>query len=451
MIGFASLTEPTSAIPTHPNKSPERTTMNHHRDRLVATVCGLAVLVAGGLLTTGCTSAQPSTTPATAETSTPSLTYAARGTHAVGYRIFTTAGAQQQPLTLRAWYPARRPDDKRPATITYTAPNKFDEQITPGNHITAVGGALANGRPERTARPYPLVVFSHGYALSPIVYSTLVEHYASQGYIVLAPEHNENFDQSLTGFWKALIDRPVDIHRTIDYAELLTKPGAPLAGLIDLDNIAVVGHSYGGYTALAAAGARFDFAAYKTRCAALTADDPLNFFCGPIVPKESDMATRAGLPAAPSGLWPSFGDPRVKAVISMAGDAYPFDQRGLAKLKVPIMAMGGTIDEGTPYTWGAKLTYDHAASKNKTLITFPGAGHMLFLDPCKNLPWVQNSAYREGFCTDAVWGTRPLDIVAHYTTAFLRDTLNANPKARAALAGPQPHLDHVEYNTTNQR
>jgi predicted dienelactone hydrolase len=425
---------------------------HHHRDRFVATICGLAVLAAGGLLTTGCTSAQPSTTSAPAETSTPSLTYAATGRHAVGYRTFTTTGAQQQSLTLRAWYPASRPDDERPETIKYTAPNKFDEKITPGKDITALGGALANGRPERTARPYPLVVFSHGYALSPIVYSTLVEHYASQGYIVLAPEHNETFDQSLTGFWKALIDRPVDIHRTIDYAELLTKPGAPLAGLIDMDNIAVVGHSYGGYTALAAAGARFDFAAYKTRCAALTADDPLNFFCGPVVPKESDMATRAGLRAAPSGLWPSFGDPRVKAAISMAGDAYLFDQRGLADLRVPIMAMGGTIDEGTPYTWGAKPTYDHVASKNKTLITFPGAGHMLFVDPCENLPWVQNSAYRDGFCTDAVWGThRPLDIVTHYTTAFLRGTLNADPKARAALAGQQPHLDNVEYKTSNRR
>ena len=163
------------------------------------------------------------------------------------------------------------------------------------------------------------------------------------------------------------------------------------------------------------------------------------------------MATRAGLPAAPSGLWPSFGDPRVKAVISMAGDAYPFDQRGLAELKVPIMAMGGTIDEGTPYTWGAKLTYDHAASKNKTLITFPGAGHFVFVDPCENLPCVQNFSYRDPFCTDAVWGTRrPLDTVKHYTTAFLRDTLNADPKARAALAGQQPHLHNVEYNTTIQ-
>ncbi len=417
----------------------------HHRDRLLATIGGLAVIAAAG-----CASTQPSAQPSTSETSTPSLTYAGRGRHAVGYREFTTTGAQEQPLTVRVWYPAvRTVADERTETITYVAPNKFDEQITPGKEITSVGQALPDAQPEQTDEPYPLVVFSHGYSLSPIVYSTLVEHFASQGYVVLAPEHNESFDGSLTGFWEELIDRPVDIRRTIDYAEQLTKSGAPLAGMIDLDNVAVVGHSYGGYTALAAGGARFDFAAYKTRCAALTADDPLNFFCAPI-PNESDMATRAELDEVPSGLWPSFGDPRVKAVISLAGDAYPFDQRGLAELDVPIMAMGGTVDDGTPYTWGAKLTYDHAGSENKTLVSFPGAGHMLFVDPCENLPWVENSAYRDGICTDAVWDTRPLDIVTHFTTAFLRDTLNDDPEARATLAGQQPDLDNVEYNTTNQ-
>jgi predicted dienelactone hydrolase len=430
---------------------------HHHRDRLVATFRCLAAVVSAGLLAAGCASKQPSTsstttttstTSTTATTSTPSLTYAAPGSHAVGYRVFTITGAQEQTLTVRAWYPAVH-TTAEPRPIDYIAPNKFGEQITPGKEITSIGQALADAQPEQTGGPYPLVVFSHGFSLSPIVYSTLVEHYASQGYVVLAPEHNEGFDGSLTGFWSELIDRPVDVRRTIDYAEQLTKSGEPLAGMIDLDHVAVVGHSYGGYTALAAAGARFDFAAYKTRCAALTSDDPLNFFCAPI-PYESDMAMRAGLDEVPSGLWPSFGDPRVKAAISLAGDAYPFDQQGLAELKVPIMAMGGTIDDGTPYTWGAKLTYDSAGSKNKTLVTFPGAGHMLFVDPCENLPWVENSVYRDGICIDAVWDKRPLDIVTHYTTAFLRDTLNNDPEARATLAGQQPHLDNVEYNTTNQ-
>jgi predicted dienelactone hydrolase len=424
--------------------------MKHQQSyRLGVTLCGLAVLASVGSLTAGSASAQSSTTSTTAKISTPSLKYAAQGTHAVGYRVFTTTGAQNQPLTVRAWYPAHRPADKKRPTIMYTGPIKFDEKILPGKEITSTGRAQSNARPEQAPTPYPLVVFAHGYAMSPILYSTLVEHYASRGYIVVAPEHNEDFDESLGGFWKALVDRPVDISRTIDYAQQLTKPGAVFAGMIDMNKIAVVGHSYGGYTALAAAGARFDFSAYKTRCAGLKADDPLDFFCGPVIPKEADMAARAGLPSVPSGLWPSLGDARVKAVISMAGDAYPFDQRGLAELKVPVMAMGGTVDESTPYTWGAKLTYDHAGSKNKTLITFPRAGHMLFLDPCDTLPWTKNFVYREGFCTDAVFGTsRPLDIVKHYSTAFLRETLDADPKARATLTGKQPQIDTIEYTTS---
>ncbi|MCB0908514.1 MAG: alpha/beta fold hydrolase [Nocardioidaceae bacterium] len=431
-----------SALERHPWKP--------HRDRLAAAVCGVAVIAGGGLLTSGCTSEQPSTTSAPTTAPAASLGYAEPGPHAVGYRVFTTHGSQHHALTLRAWYPADPPAGAQDATITYSAPNKFDESITPGKGITAAGAALLGARPERTADPYPLVVFSHGYALSPIVYSALVEHWASQGFVVLAPEHNETFDQSLTGFWKALVDRPDDIHRTIDFAEDLNDPGAPFAGLLDLDEIAVVGHSYGGYTALAAGGARFDFAAYQRRCAALKADDPLNFFCAPVLPRESAMATRAGLPAVPSGLWPSLGDTRVKAVISMAGDAYPFDRRGLEELTVPVMALGGTVDDGTPYTWGTGLTYDNAGSEDKSLITFPGAGHMIFLDPCEDIPWVRGSDYRDGFCKDAVWKTRPLDIVEHYTTAFLRETLSADADAKAALAGPQPQLDDVEYATTRR-
>lgn len=436
---------------------------HHHRDRRSATFRALSTVVAAGLLAVGCASEEQASTTSTTSTTTPAtsttigstptdpapeLPYAQPGSHAVGYRVFTTSRAAEQPLTVRVWYPAMATGTES-GPINYTAPNKFGDQIAPGEQISSIGRALADAPPEASDDTYPLVVFSHGFALSPIVYATLVEHYASHGFVVLAPEHNESFDGSLTGFWEELIDRPVDIVRTIDLAEQLTEPGAPLAELVDLEHVAVVGHSYGGYTALAAAGAQFDFAAYKARCAALTADDPLNFFCAPIA-NESDMAARALLDEVPTGLWPSFGDPRITAAISLAGDAYLFDQRGLAELDVPIMAMGGTVDEGTPYAWGTGLTYEFAGSENKTLVSFPGAGHFLFVDPCENLPWVESSIYRDAICSDAVWTTRPLDVVTHYTAAFLRDALNADPEARATLAGQQPRLDHVEYHTTIQ-
>ena len=209
-----------------------------HHGRPAAPSRVITAVLAAGLLAAGCASEQSSanstpttTTPATTTptNSTPTLTYATPGSHAVGYQAFTTSRGYEQALTVRAWYPAA-PPTAEPATITYTAANKFGEQITPGEQITSVGRALADAPPELADEPYRLVVFSHGYALSPIVYSTLVEHYASHGYVVLAPEHNERFDGSVTGFWEELIDRPIDIRRTIDLAEQLTESGGPLAG-----------------------------------------------------------------------------------------------------------------------------------------------------------------------------------------------------------------------------
>ena len=65
--------------------------------------------------------------------------------------------------------------------------------------------------------------------------------------------------------------------------------------MIDMQHVAVVGHSYGGYTALAMAGGQYDLAAFNARCAQLPPDDPHTFLSAPLVPKEADMAARAGL------------------------------------------------------------------------------------------------------------------------------------------------------------
>jgi predicted dienelactone hydrolase len=54
-----------------------------------------------------------------------------------------------------------------------------------------------------------------------------------------------------------------------------------------------VGHSYGGYTALAAAGARIDTGAFNGACeTAHATDDPLVFLCDALQDRMSDMADR---------------------------------------------------------------------------------------------------------------------------------------------------------------
>ncbi len=324
-----------------------------------------------------------------------------------------------------------------------------DTTWSPATPPVVYGRASLEAEIDATGGPYPLIVLSHSFSGSTAGYSALAEHYASYGFIVLAPEHTEQFDETFADLWKALIDRPADVTRTLDFAEELTANDGAMAGLIDMDNVAVVGHSYGGYTALAMAGAQFDLDAFNARCEQLPEDDPSAFLCASLVPHEADMATRAGLDTMPEGLWPSFGDSRVTAIVPMAGDSYLFDQAGLANITIPMMAMGGTADFGTPYDWGAAPAYEHASSEQKALVGLTGAEHMIFATPCANQPWMSEHPAYGYYCFDPVWDIqRAQDLIHHLSTAFLLDTLKSDPAAHDALSPNAVQFPGIEYTTT---
>ena len=263
--------------------------------------------------------------------------YAEHGPFGVGYRSLVSSEGTGSEGTIRTldvglWYPALNPTGaEEKITYTFTLKNpewRSDEPAIVNGH------ALLDAPLDKAQGPYPLVIFSPGFSANAVWYSTLLEHYASHGFIVLSPEHIE---QEWGESAQATIDRPHDITQILDYAEALTKPDGALAGQIDMENVAVVGHSFGGYTALASAGAQLDLAAFNNRCAELAPDDPKSFLCMPMLGQESNIAERAGLASPPEGLWPSLGDPRVTAIIPIAGDAYLFDQAGLSKITIPMM------------------------------------------------------------------------------------------------------------------
>jgi predicted dienelactone hydrolase len=373
--------------------------------------------------------------------------YAVHGPFAVGYQPLVSGEGTEHPLDISSWYPALNPTGLK-EEVTYDIKVK-DSTAPVGSTDVVKGHALLEAEIDAAQGPYPLVIFSHGFSASAAMYNVSVEHFASYGFIVLAPDHTEQFDPSLGDLWKASIDRPNEVKQTLDFAEELTAPGGEMAGLIDMEHVAVVGHSYGGYTALALAGAQYDLEAYNARCAQVPADDPLSFLCTSLVPMEADMAARAGLDPMPEGLWPSFGDPRVTAIISMAGDSYMFDKAGLSKISIPMMAIGGTADTGTPYEWGVKPSYDNAASAHKALVSFIGAEHMIFGSPCENQPTLLDSPAYGFFCIDPVWDReRALDLIHHFSTAFLLDTLKGDQAAHAARLPNAVNFPGIEYVTT---
>ena len=146
------------------------------------------------------------------------------------------------------------------------------------------------------------------------------------------------------------------------------------------------------------------------------------------------MADLAGLDAVPEGLWESFGDDRVDVIIPMAGDAYMFSDAGLANITIPVLAIGGTADTGTPYTWGPQPTFDNVSSTNKILVGLENAEHMVFANTCEANPFFAEIGFYE-MCADPVWDmNRAHDLVNHFATAFLLAELKQDAEAMSALA-----------------
>ena len=145
------------------------------------------------------------------------------------------------------------------------------------------------------------------------------------------------------------------------------------------------------------------------------------------------MATLAGLDSAPDGLWPAWADPRVDAIIPLAGDAFFFGHDGLSEITVPVMAIGGTKDNDAPYEWGTYPAYKYSSSERKVLISLTDAEHMIFTGPCEKIPFYLKPFSGE-FCSDPDWDRNYAhELVSHFTTAFLLAELQQDLAASDAL------------------
>lgn len=368
--------------------------------------------------------------------------YGVRGIHPVGTRDLVIDG--EAPLDISVWYPALN-DDNLEEAITYPYTIKMDTPA--GTTATVAGHAISEAPYDLSGSPYPLVILSHGFSLGRTAYAWLAEHLASHGFVVIAPEHKERWEPSFTTFWPPAITRPQDVLTVLAYVDEQVGAGGALEGLVNAELVAVIGHSSGGYTALAAAGARLnmDGAERSDACGHLKMADPNVWLCDLLLPYVADMAELAGLDSIPEGLWPAWADPRIDAIVPMADEAYWFGQEGLAEITVPVMAIGGTLDTGAPYMWGTHLTYEHVSSTTKALVAFENAEHMIFGSTCEALPFYAEIGWYQA-CSDPVWDMdRAHDLINHFTTAFLLAELKQDADAAAALAPDAVSFPSVTY------
>lgn len=222
-------------------------------------------------------------------------------------------------------------------------------------HITVAGRDVALWKPSGVAPPngFPVILFSHGYTGCNTQSVFLMMALARAGYLVLAPNHKDATCGSAKGSWypgKMLSERPQEPFRDVSawndttykdrYDDIESVLNAALQGKsfqgvpVDPSRVGIAGHSLGGYTALAVAGA-----------------------------------------------WPTWKDRRIKAVLALSPHCSPFVAKGdLQHLDVPVMYQGGTIDMGeTPVVKRAGGAYD-LSSAPRYFVELEGAGHFAWTD-----------------------------------------------------------------------
>ena len=200
-----------------------------------------------------------------------------------------------------------------------------------------------------TGEGLPLVIISHGSGGSHLVYRTLASHLAAHGFVVAMPEHpfDNRRDNSLDGTIENLVNRPRHLRAIINWF----YDQSAFQKILKPDATSVIGHSMGGYTALAVAGGV-----------------PLSF------PRES----ADGLEKAVDVI----KDVRVKALVLMAPATVWYRTVGaLDQVDVPILMLVGEKDKYTPSFHSQIVLKGLPESTEIIHRVVENAGHFSFLSP----------------------------------------------------------------------
>ena len=233
---------------------------------------------------------------------------------------------------------------------------------------------------------FPLVIISHGNGGSHLLYRTISTYLAKSGYVVVMIEHygnnrdNNELERSIVN----LQYRPRHVSLTID--KLLSENAFGQSFI--LDKIAIIGHSFGGYTALALAG---------------------------------------GTPWTQTGNKVEVqNDPRIKALVLMApAAAYYTPEGSLDKVNIPILLLVAEHDQFIPKKWTAEVVINGVPDKSKlTVRIINNAGHFSFISPFPTTmksPTFLPSTDPDGFDREEFHRQLPKEILN-----FLNDKLKEN-------------------------
>jgi predicted dienelactone hydrolase len=252
-------------------------------------------------------------------------------------------------LPLQLWFPSQSPSDSL---------HKYNDILS--------GSASESGSVDCSEKR-PVVLFSHGNQGMRFQSFFLTEYLTSHGYIVLAPDHvgNTYADNDEDRKAELIIRRPHDLSDSFDW--LLEQDD--FQDCIDPDaGFAVMGHSFGGYTALSIAGAFVD--------TDLTAEFCDQFNAGWLCEDVAKIAEENG-----AGVYDQ-SDDRVWASVPMTPAALETLIGGVGTMTMPTLVFGGEYDTLTPINSVVKPIYESLTQENRNFAIIEKAGHYTFSNAC---------------------------------------------------------------------
>jgi predicted dienelactone hydrolase len=224
-----------------------------------------------------------------------------------------------------------------------------------------------------TREPAPLIVISHGLGSDRQTFAYLANHLASYGFAVAVPEHPGSNAQQIQDVINGLasevtppselIDRPLDIKFLLD------ELGKLYSGRLNLQQVGVLGQSFGGYTALALAGAKINFEQLRKDCD--PSNDSLNL---------SLLLQCRALALPPIDY--QLSDERVKAAIAINPvNSTIFGQSQISQMKVPLMLVAASDDTVAPALAEQIQPFTWLNTPNKYLVLIENGTHFSTLAP----------------------------------------------------------------------
>lgn len=266
--------------------------------------------------------------------------------------------------------------------------------------------------PKDMTKPLPVVVFSHGLGGSREAATYLGNYWAEHGYIGVFVQHpgsDESFwkpsfnlrdidKEKLMGKFRETLANPMhavnrgnDVHFVLDQLEKINAGDPRLKGKLNLNEIAIAGHSYGSWTALTASGQRF-------------------------------------FSKGANGF--SSGDGRIKAAIYLSPTPPGRGQDPASvygAIAVPGIHFTGTLDSSPVNNTNAadrRIAFDNISKSDQYLVILNGADHGVFGGRKRFMPKPNDDKHQE--------------VTERLSTAFLDAYLKNDSKAKTWLAETAP-------------